>query len=89
MLSTLLYSLPLDFHTCLAGGGEDGRKTHTACIKKLKAELGSAKSACLSEIQQLFPLSQKTFRVITVKPPVLSQPKGQSTGERIKVCQSN
>ena len=84
MLGSLLHSLPTDFHICLATGGEDGKKVYTACIKKLKSELSSAKSACLSEIQQLFPLTQKSYTVITVKQPPSTQ-KGHSAGERIKV----
>ena len=84
MLGSLLHSLPTDFHICLATGGEDGKKVYTSCIKKLKSELSSAKSACLSEIQQLFPLTQKSYTVITVKQPPFTQ-KGHSAGERIKV----
>ena len=83
MLSTLLHSLPTDFHITLAGSGEEGKKPHTACIKKLKADLGSAKSACLSEIQQLFPLAQRPYEIITVKPPAFNIPK--ATGEKIVV----
>lgn len=81
MLATLLHSLPTDFHICLAGSGEEGKKAHTACIKRLKSELGSAKSACLPEIQQLFPLAQRPFEVITVKPPAFNVPK--TTGDKI------
>ena len=73
----------MDFHICLASGSEEGSKKYMACIKKLKSELTSAKSACLPEIQQLFPLTQKSYGVVTVKPPSL---KGQSTGEKIMVC---
>lgn len=83
MLATLLHSLPTDFHICLAGSGEEGKKAHTACIKRLKSELGSAKSACLPEIQQLFPLAQRPFEVITVKPPAFNVPK--TTGDKIVV----
>ena len=83
MLSTLLHSLPTDFHITLAGSGEEGKKPHTACIKKLKGELGSAKSACLSEIQQLFPLAQRPYEIITVKPPAFNIPK--ATGDKIVV----
>ena len=87
MLCTLLYSLPSDFHICMATGGEEGKKTYTGCIKKLKAEMSSAKSACLSEIQHLFPLPQRSYEVVTVKPPSFTQSKGLSmpSGERIKV----
>ena len=84
MLGSLLHSLPTDFHISLATGGEEGKKVYTSCIKKLKSELSSAKSACLSEIQQLFPLTQKSYTVITVKQPPFTQ-KGHSAGERIKV----
>ena len=84
MLGSLLHSLPTDFHISLATGGEEGKKVYTSCIKKLKSELSSAKSACLSEIQQLFPLTQKSYTVITVKQPPSTQ-KGHSAGERIKV----
>jgi len=84
MLCSLLHSLHTDFHICLATGGEEGKKAYTTCIKKLKSELSTAKSACLSEIQQLFPLTQKSYSVITVKQPPFTQ-KGHSGGERIKV----
>ena len=84
MLGSLLHSLPTDFHISLATGGEEGKKVYTSCIKKLKSELSGAKSACLSEIQQLFPLTQKSYTVITVKQPPFTQ-KGHSAGERIKV----
>ena len=84
MLATLLHSLPLSFHASLAGSGEEGKKVHNVCIKKLKSELTGAKSACLSEIQQLFPLAEKPFEVITVKPPALNLPK--VPGEKIMVC---
>ena len=84
MLASLLHSLPTDFHICLAGSGEEGKKTHTTCIKKLKSELSNAKSACLSEIQQLFPLAQRPFEVITVKPPAFNMPK--APGDKIVVC---
>ena len=82
----MLQSLPFDFHLCLTSGGEEGKKLYTSCVKKLKAELGSAKSSCVSEIQQLFPLAQKTYDVATVKPPTFTASKGgASGGERIKV----
>ena len=78
MLCLLLHSLYTDFHICLATGGEESKK---ACIKKLKSELSTAKSACLSEIQQLFPLSQKSYSVVTVKQPAFTQ-KGHSRGRQ-------
>ena len=83
MLATLLHSLPMDFHICLAGSGEEGKKAYTTCIKKLKSELSTAKSSCLSEIQQLFPLAQRPYEIITVKPPALNLPK--PAGEKIAV----
>lgn len=83
MLVTLLHSLPTDFHICFAGSGEEGKKAYTTCIKKLKSELSNAKSACLSEIQQLFPLAQKSFEVITVKAPAFNVPK--TPGDKIMV----
>ena len=83
MLATLLHSLPSSFHASLAGSGEEGKKVHNVCIKKLKSELSGAKSACLSEIQQLFPLAERPIEVITVKPPALNLPK--APGEKIMV----
>ena len=83
MLATLLHCLPMDFHICLAGSGEEGKKAYTTCIKKLKSELSTAKSSCLSEIQQLFPLAQRPYEIITVKPPAFNHPK--PAGEKIVV----
>ena len=90
MLTTLLNSLPTNFHICLAGGGEEGKKMYTACIKKLKAELAGAKSACLSEIQQLFPLQERPFEVVTVKPPAFNAPGDKIVvgGAPLSVCVS-
>ena len=86
MLCTLLSNLSADFHMCLAIASEDGKKVYTSCIKKLKAELGGAKSYCGDEIQQLFPLSQRMFTVTTVKPPSsIALNKGQASLERINV----
>jgi mediator of RNA polymerase II transcription subunit 12 len=81
MLATLLHSLPTSFHICLAGSGEEGKKVYNVCIKKLKSELSGAKSSCLSEIQQLFPLAERPFEVFTVKQPALNMPK--APGEKI------
>lgn len=87
MICTLLQSLSSEFHNSLAGWGEEGKKSHITCIKKLKTELTNSKSYCSSEIRQLFPLSQKSYSVITVKPPPsVSFSKGVATNERIKVC---
>ena len=86
MICTLLHSLSSEFHTNLALWGEEGKKSHNTCIKKLKAELASSKSYCLSEIRQLFPLSQKSYSVITVKTPAsVAYSKGVTTVDRIKV----
>ena len=87
MICTLLQSLSSEFHISLAGWGEEGKKSHTTCIKKLKTELANSKSYCSSEIRQLFPLSQKSYSVITVKtPPSVSFSKGVTSNERIKVA---
>ena len=89
MLCTLLHALPSDFHLALTVGGEEGisKKSYTSCSKKLKAELNNAKSSCIGEIQQLFPLTQKSYTVTTVKTPQsLSLTRGQGSVERIKVC---
>lgn len=83
MLATLLHSLPATFHICLAGSGEEGKKVYNVCIKKLKSELSGAKSSCLSEIQQLFPLAERPFEVLTVKQPSFNMPK--APGEKIMV----
>ena len=86
MLCALLSNLSADFHMCLAMASEDGKKAYTSCVKKLKAELGGAKSYCVDEIQQLFPLSQRMFTVTTVKPPSsITLNKGQVSSERINV----
>ena len=86
MICTLLHSLSSEFHISLAGWGEEGKKSHTGCIKKLKAELAGAKSYCSVEIRQLFPLSQKSYSVTTVKPPPsVGFNKGATSSERIKV----
>ena len=66
---------------------DDGKKVYTSCIKKLKSELNGAKSYCVDEIQQLFPLSQRMFTVTTVKPPS-SVTKGQVSSERIHVSET-
>ena len=86
MISTLLGSLSSEFHYTLAGGGEEGKKVHTGCIKKIKAELANSKSYCASEIRQLFPVSPKMYAVTTVKPPSAVVPsKGSMANERVKV----
>jgi hypothetical protein len=86
MICTLLQSLSSEFHISLVGWGEEGKKSHTTCIKKLKAELAGSKSYCTSEIRQLFPLSQKNYSVVTVKPPPsVTFSKGVTSNERIKV----
>lgn len=86
MICTLLHSLSSEFHIALAGWGEEGKKAHTTCIKKLKTELTNSKSYCSSEIRQLFPLSQKSYTIATVKPPLsVSYSKGVTANERIKV----
>eukprot|EP00731_Ephydatia_muelleri_P030081 Em0021g604a len=59
MLSTLLATLPCDFYICFSSGGEDGKKTYTSCVKRLKSELSSIKSVYGNEIRQLFPLTPK------------------------------
>lgn len=87
MICTLLNSLSSEFHTTLASGGEEGKKAHTSCIKKLKGELANSKSYCISEIRQLFPLPQKTYSITTVKPPPsIGLTKGIASNDRIKVA---
>ena len=39
MLGALLQTLPFEFHTCLVSGGEDGKKSHSSCIKKMKVNV--------------------------------------------------
>lgn len=86
MICTLLQSLSTDFHLSLAGWGEEGKKIHATCIKKLKTELTNSKSYCTAEIRQLFPLSQKNYSIITVKPPpAFCFNKAVASNERIKV----
>ena len=57
------------------------------CVKKLKSELNGAKSYCVGEIQQLFPLSQHLYTVTTVKQPdsVSLKTSFNAYTERIKV----
>ena len=87
MLCALLSNLNADFHMCLAMSSDEGKKPYSNCTKKLKGELGGAKSYCVDEIQQLFPLSQRMFTVTTVKPPSsIALNKGQVSTERINVC---
>ena len=86
MLSALLNNLNPDFHMCLAMSSDDGKKVYTNCIKKLKQEVNGAKSYCVDEIQQLFPLSQRMFTVTTVKPPS-GVNKSQVSTERIHVSE--
>ena len=68
-------------------GGEEGKKANISCVKKMKSELNSAKSFCVSEIQQLFPLSQESYAVTSVKEPnSVSLNKGLNAfSDRIKV----
>lgn len=73
MLNALLQALTPDFHMCMVSGGEDGKKTHITCIKKMKADLAASRSTCKQEIQQLFPLPQKAYEVTIVKPPSFTQ----------------
>ena len=87
MLCSLLSNLNPDFHMSLAMSSDEGKKPYSNCIKKLKAELSGAKSYCVDEIQQLFPLSQRMFTVTTVKQPS-SVTRGQVSTERINVCGS-
>ena len=44
MLGSLLQTLPFEFHTCLVSGGEDGKKSHSTCIKKMKVHNVHARS---------------------------------------------
>lgn len=83
MLCALLSHLNPDFHMCLAMSSDEGKKPYSNCTKKLKAELSGAKSYCVDEIQQLFPLSQRMFTVTTVKQP--SSVTRQVSTERINV----
>ncbi len=86
MISTLLGSLSSEFHYTLAGSGEEGKKVHTGCIKKIKAEIAGSKSNCASEIRQLFPITPNNYCVITVKPPPsMVHSKGATANDRIKV----
>lgn len=87
MLSALLQSLSPDFHMCVVSGGEEGKKSYIQCIKKMKVkqplfihfvynlqvDLSNSKSSCKQEIQQLFPLPQKSYVVTIVKPPSFTQ----------------
>ena len=84
MLSTLLATLPCDFYICFSSGGEDGKKTYTSCVKRLKSELSSIKSVYGNEIRQLFPLTPKPCEVITVR-TAIAQPKGSPQSERVRV----
>ena len=34
-----MQALPYDFHVCMVNGGEEGKKTHTSCIKKMKVSV--------------------------------------------------
>ncbi len=86
MLCTLLHSLPSEFHTSLVTAGEEGKKAYVICVKKLKSELNGAKSYCVGEIQQLFPLAQEAYTVTTVKQPdSLNRKTFNTFTERIKV----
>ncbi len=89
MLCTLLHCLPAEFHTSLVTAGEEGKKAYVSCVKKLKSELNGAKSYCVCEIQQLFPLAQEAYTITTVKQPdSLSRKTSFNTyTERIKVRQ--
>ena len=84
MLSTLLATLPCDFYVCFSSGGEDGKKTYTSCVKRLKSELSRIKSVYGNEIRQLFPLTPKPCEVITVR-TAIAQPKGSPQSERVRV----
>ncbi len=86
MISTLLGSLSSEFHYTLAGSGEEGKKVHTGCIKKIKAEIAVSISNCASEIRQMFPITLNNYSIIIVKPPPsMVHSKRAMANERIKV----
>ena len=84
MLSTLLATLPFDFYICFSSGGEDGKKTYSSCVKRLKSELTNINSVYGNEIRQLFPLTPKPYEVITVR-TAMPHPKGSPQSERVRV----